>query len=181
MNPLSPLLLDMISEIRTVPDYPAPGIRFYDITTLLKDADRFNQIGHALKERYRDIPITKVVAVESRGFIFGSALAALLHVGFVPLRKPGKLPSSVYSASYQKEYATDMLEIHTDALTSSDVVILHDDVLATGGTANASLELLSHFNIKSVYLDFLLEIESLNGRSHIIHPYTAIHSLLKVP
>ena len=172
--------LDMISDIRIVPDYPSPGIRFYDITTLLKDAGHFNQICNALKNRYRDIPITKVIAVESRGFFLGSALAAFLNVGFVPLRKLGKLPSSVYSISYQKEYATDILEIHTDALSSSDVVILHDDVLATGGTVNASLELLSNFNIKTIYLDFLLEIESLNGRSNIIHPYTDIHSLLKV-
>ena len=171
----------MISDIRIVPNYPSPGIRFYDITTLLKNASHFHQICHAIKNHYRDIPVTKVVAVESRGFILGSALAAFLNAGFVPLRKPGKLPSSVFSTSYQKEYATDILEIHTDALSSSDVVILHDDVLATGGTVNASLELLSNFNIKFIYLDFLLEIESLNGRSNIAHPYTAIHSFLKVP
>jgi len=172
---------DLISAIRTVPDYPAPGILFYDITTLLKDANHFSQICRALENHYRDIPVTKVVAVESRGFFLGSALAAFLNVGFVPLRKPGKLPSSVYKVAYQKEYATDVLEIHTDALSSSDVVILHDDVLATGGTVNASLELLANFNIKSIYLDFLLEIESLNGRSNITHPYTAFHSFLKVP
>ena len=173
-------MVNMISDIRIVPDYPAPGIRFYDITTLLKDANHFSQICRALKNHYRDIPVTKVVAVESRGFFLGSALAVFLNVGFVPLRKPGKLPSSVYSVSYKKEYATDILEIHTDALSSSDVVLLHDDVLATGGTVNASLELLSNFNIKTIYLDFLIEIESLNGRSNIIHPYTDIHSLLKV-
>jgi len=145
------------------------------------DNNHFSQICCALKNHYHDISVTKVVAVESRGFFFGSALAAFLNVGFVPLRKPGKLPSSVFSASYQKEYATDILEIHTDALTSSDVVVLHDDVLATGGTINASLELLSNFNIKSIYLDFLLEIESLDGRSNITRPYTAVHSFLKVP
>jgi adenine phosphoribosyltransferase len=171
----------MISDIRIVSDYPKPGILFYDITTILKDANHFRQICNSLKNHYRDIPVTKVVAVESRGFFLGSALAALLNVGLVPLRKPGKLPSSVFSVSYQKEYDTDTLEIHSDALTSSDVVIIHDDVLATGGTVNASLELLSNFNIKSVYLDFLLEIESLNGRTNITHPYTDIHSLMKVP
>lgn len=174
------MLDNIISDIRIVPDYPSPGIKFYDITTILKNGNHFNRICDALKSHYRDIPVTKVVAVESRGFFFGSALAAFLNVGFVPLRKPGKLPSSVYSVSYQKEYATDILEIHTDALSSSDVVILHDDVLATGGTVNASLELLSKFNIKYVYLDFLLEIESLNGRSNIINPYTAINSFFKV-
>ena len=172
---------ELISDIRTVPDYPAPGVLFYDITTLLKDANHFSEICRALKEHYRDIPVTKVVAVESRGFFFGSALAAFLNVGFVPLRKPGKLPSSVFSVAYQKEYATDILEIHCDALTSSDVVILHDDILATGGTINASIELLSNFNIKSIYLDFLLEIESLHGRSNITNPYTAFHSLITVP
>ena len=171
----------MISDIRIVPDYPKQGILFYDITTLLKDANHFSRICNDLKNHYRDIPITKVVSVESRGFFFGSALAAFLNVGFVPLRKAGKLPSNVYSISYQKEYETDVLEIHTDALTSTDVVILHDDILATGGTVNAALELLSNFNIKSVYLDFFLEIDSLNGRSNITNPYTAIHSFLKVP
>ena len=174
------MLDNIISDIRIVPDYPSPGIKFYDITTILKNGNHFKQICDALKSHYRDIPVTKVVAVESRGFFFGSALAAFLNVGFVPLRKPGKLPSSVYSVSYHKEYATDVLEIHTDALSSSDVVILHDDVLATGGTVNASLELLSKFDIKYVYLDFLLEIESLNGRSNIINPYTAINSFFKV-
>ena len=174
-------MIDMISDIRIVPDYPSLGIRFYDITTLLKNASHFNRICNFLKERYRDIPVTKVVAVESRGFFFGSALAAYLNVGFVPLRKPGKLPSSVYSISYQKEYETDILEIHKDALSSSDSVILHDDVLATGGTVNASIDLLSNFNVKSIYLDFLLEIESLNGRSKITHPYTDINSVFKVP
>ena len=174
------MLNNIISDIRIVPDYPSPGIKFYDITTILKDANHFNLICETLKSHYRDIPVTKVVAVESRGFFLGSALAASLNVGLVPLRKPGKLPSSVYSVSYQKEYASDALEVHSDALSSSDVVILHDDVLATGGTVNASLELLSKFNIKSVYLDFLLEIESLNGRSNITNQYIAIHSLFKV-
>lgn len=154
------------SHLRVVPDFPKKGIQFYDITTLMKDAACLKELEDILYEEYKDKGITKVVGLESRGFILGAALAIRLGAGFVLARKPGKLPAETYQVSYDKEYGSDTIEIHKDAITSDDVVLIHDDLLATGGTMVAALELVKKFNPKSVHISFLIELfcEGLHGR-----------------
>ena len=171
-------LQDVISSVRDVPDFPKKGIIFKDITTALKRPEIFCFTVEETFNYYKDKHITKVAGIESRGFIIGGALACKLNAGFVPIRKPGKLPAETYSKSYSLEYGTDCLEIHKDALTEDDVVLLHDDVLATGGSANAALELINQFNVKKVYINFLSEISFLNGRKNI-SPIYDIFSLIK--
>ena len=151
--------------IRDVPDFPIEGILFKDITTLLKDKTGFEETLNQLYELSKDSGITKVVGIESRGFIFGGALASKLGVGFVPIRKPGKLPSETLSQSYQLEYGEDKIEIHKDALTSSDKVLLHDDLLATGGTAKAACDLIEKAGGEIIQLSFIIELSFLQGRS----------------
>ena len=124
----------LLKTIRQIPDFPIPGILFYDVTTLFKDAEALKELGDMLYEMYKDKGITKVVGIESRGFIMGPMLAARLGAGFVPVRKPGKLPAEVIEESYTKEYGTDTIQMHKDAIDENDVVLLHDDLLATGGT-----------------------------------------------
>ena len=153
--------------IRHVPDYPKPGILFYDITTLLKDGDGFRQAVDAVVEPYRAEPINLVVGIESRGFILGAAVADRLGVGFVPVRKPGKLPSQTVSASYDLEYGADALEMHHDAVSVDERVLIVDDLLATGGTAQATVSLLKQIRAQVVGLSFLIELEQLNGRSKL--------------
>lgn len=153
--------------IRHVPDYPKPGILFFDITTLLKDGDGFRQAVSAVVDPYRGEPIDLVVGIESRGFILGAAVADRLGVGFVPVRKPGKLPSQTVSASYELEYGADALEMHHDAVASHEKVLIVDDLLATGGTAQATVSLLKHSGCEVVGLSFLIELEELNGRSRL--------------
>lgn len=152
------------NQIRNIPDYPKSGIQFKDITTVLKQPELFGFIVDAITDLYKNSGITKVVCIESRGFIFGGAIAAMLNAGFVPIRKPGKLPAEVYSKSYQLEYGMDSIEIHKDALTSDDTVLLHDDLMATGGTSLAAINLINNFSVKKIYVSFLCELNFLNGR-----------------
>ncbi len=158
---------ELIANIRTVPNYPVKGILFYDVTTLFKNAEALRTIVDMTYELYKDKGITKVVGVESRGFVVGSALAVKLGAGFVLARKPGKLPAVVASESYDKEYGRDTVEIHLDAITSNDVVLVHDDLLATGGTVGAVNRLVRAFNPKAVYDNFIIELPALAGRSKI--------------
>jgi len=171
-------LSDLEKSIRTVPDFPKPGIQFKDITTALKSPEIFNFMVEELYSYYKDAGITKVVGVEARGFILGSALAYKLNAGFVPIRKPGKLPAETYSKSYSLEYGEDTLEIHKDALSENDVVLLHDDLLATGGTAAATIDLIQYFNVKNIRINFICELAFLNGREKFSKEID-IFSLLK--
>ncbi|MDE6576798.1 MAG: adenine phosphoribosyltransferase [Muribaculaceae bacterium] len=150
--------------IRDVPDFPSKGIIFRDLTTMLKNGEALQVLGKALYELYKDKGVTKVVGIESRGFIGGSILAYELKSGFVPARKPGKLPSVTVKKAYAKEYGVDTIELHSDAITSDDVVVLHDDLLATGGTMEAAYELVKSMNPKKIYINFIVELTALNGR-----------------
>ena len=153
------------ASLRTVPDFPIKGILFWDVTTLFKDADSLQELIEDLYEIYKDKGITKVVGLESRGFVVGPALAVRLGAGFVMARKPGKLPADTYSESYQKEYGTDTIEIHKDAIGPDDVVLIHDDLLATGGTVGAAARLVrKHFQPREVLINFIIEIDELHGR-----------------
>ncbi len=151
-------------RIRDVYDFPRKGIVFKDLTTVFKDPRALHIIGWDLSQMYRDKGVTKVVGIESRGFIGGSILAFELGAGFVPVRKPGKLPADTLSASYDKEYGTDTIEIHRDAITEDDIVVIHDDVLATGGTMAAAVELVCRMHPKKIYVNFIIELTALNGR-----------------
>lgn len=164
--------------IRNVPNFPQKGIQFKDITTALKDPNILHQMVDILYQYYRDKNITKVVGVESRGFVIGSILAYKLNAGFVLLRKPGKLPAEKYHIDYQLEYGTDTLEIHKDALQPDDVVLLHDDLLATGGSANASLQLLRKFGNNPIYISFLIELTALKGITRLDQALD-VHSLIQ--
>ncbi len=157
--------VELIKEkIRLIEDFPIKGIMFRDVTTLFKDADGLRALSDKLTEEYQDKGITKVVGIESRGFIMGPIMALDLKAGFVTLRKPGKLPAETMSVSYEKEYGTDTIEIHKDALTEDDVVLIHDDLLATGGTMLAAVELVKRFNVKKIYVNFIVELDDLKGR-----------------
>ena len=153
--------------IRDVPDFPKPGILFKDITTLLRDAGGLRGAVDCLAEPYRDTPLDQVVGIESRGFIFGAAVADRLGAGFVPVRKPGKLPAATLSASYALEYGTDTLEMHRDALGSGHRVLIVDDLLATGGTARAAVNLVKECGAEVVGLAFLIELAALDGRAQL--------------
>ncbi len=164
-------------SIRNVPDFPKPGIQFKDITTALKDPETFQYIVETISNHFIGKGITKVVAIESRGFIVGGAVADRLNAGFVPIRKPGKLPAAIYKKSYELEYGFDALEIHTDALTEKDTILIHDDLLATGGTSLASIDLIKNFNVKNIYLSFIIELSFLKGKKKL-NPYN-VHSLVQ--
>ncbi len=155
------------SKIRDVYDFPTKGIVFKDLTTVFKDPRALHIIGWDLSQLYRDKGVTKVVGIESRGFIGGSILAFELGAGFVPCRKPGKLPADVIRKEYAKEYGTDIIEIHRDAITEDDIVVLHDDVLATGGTMAAAYELVKSLNPKKIYINFIIELAALKGREKL--------------
>ncbi|MCM1021762.1 MAG: adenine phosphoribosyltransferase [Muribaculum sp.] len=153
------------SQIRDVVDFPKPGIIFRDLTTVFKNAQAMHTVGKELAQLYRDKGVTKVVGIESRGFIGGSIMAYEIGAGFVPARKPGKLPADTISASFEKEYGTDTIELHADAITPDDVVVIHDDLLATGGTMAAAYRLVKSMNPKKVYINFIVELSALNGRA----------------
>ena len=153
------------SKVRDIVDFPQKGIVFKDLTTVFKDPRALHLIGWDLSKLYKEKGITKVVGIESRGFIAGSILAYKLDAGFVPVRKPGKLPADTISASYQKEYGVDTIEIHRDAINEDDIVVIHDDVLATGGTMKAAIDLIRSMNPKKIYVNFIIEISALNGRA----------------
>lgn len=165
------------SKIRDVNDFPSKGIVFKDLTTVFKDPRALHIIGWDLSQAYRDKGVTKVVGIESRGFIGGSILAFELGAGFVPARKPGKLPADVVRAEYAKEYGVDVVEMHRDAITPDDVVVIHDDVLATGGTMNAVYNLVKSMNPKKIYINFIIELSALKGREHLPADVD-IHSLI---
>jgi len=154
----------LTSIVRNVPDFPISGIQFKDVTTLFKNPAILHEIVDGLYEIYKNKGITKVVGIESRGFILGPLLAVRLNAGFIPIRKPGKLPATVFEESYEKEYGTDAIQIHQDAIDSDDIVLLHDDLLATGGTMQAAVRLVKKFNPRKIYVNFLIELEDLKGR-----------------
>ena len=157
-------VMDYKALIREVPDFPKPGILFYDITTLLKDAQALRSIVDELADRYREKDVSKIIGIESRGFIFGSALAYRLGIGFVPVRKPGKLPADIYEVKYNLEYGSNSLAIHRDAVGVGENVLIVDDLLATGGTAAATVNLVRQLGGQIVGLAFLIELTSLRGR-----------------
>lgn len=156
----------LIDNLRSIPDFPKPGINFRDVTTLYKNGECVQIMLDELERIYKDKGISKIVGIESRGFVMASALAARLGCGIVLARKPGKLPATVIKESFSKEYGVDTIEMHIDAITEDDVVLIHDDLLATGGTAMAAYKLVQHFNPKKVYVNFIIEItdEGLHGR-----------------
>lgn len=156
----------LLRNLRNIPDFPIPGIQFKDVSTLYKDAECLKIMVDELYEKYKDKGITKVVGIESRGFVVGAALALRLGAGFVMCRKPGKLPGDTKKESYMKEYGEDTIEIHCDAITNDDTVLIHDDLLATGGSMKAAHNLVKQFNPRNIYIGFLIElrIEGLHGR-----------------
>lgn len=156
----------LLENLRCIPDFPKKGINFRDVTTLYKNADCLQIMVDELYELYKDKGITKIVGIESRGFIMAAALAVKLKAGVVLARKPGKLPSTVIKESFSKEYGVDTIEMHIDSISENDVVLIHDDLLATGGTAKAAYKLVQHFKPKKTYINFIIEItdEGLHGR-----------------
>ncbi|MCH7616089.1 MAG: adenine phosphoribosyltransferase [Nitrospinae bacterium] len=171
--------MDYKSLIREIPDFPKPGILFYDITTLLKDSKGFQQVIQDFTDHYQNERISKVVAIESRGFIFGGPLACNLNAGFVLVRKPGKLPADVFEVKYNLEYGSTSLAIHRDAVQIGERVLVVDDLLATGGTAAATVHLLSQLGAEIVGCAFLVELLALRGRDKL--EGCSIHSLLSYP
>lgn len=159
----------LMQNLRVIPDFPKKGILFRDVTTLFKNPDCLRIIDDELYEIYKDKGITKVVGIESRGFVMGAVLARRLNAGFVICRKPGKLPADTIKQTYKKEYGEDSIEIHSDAIEPNDVVLIHDDLLATGGPIKAALDLVRKFNPKKCYINFIIEISDggLNGRENI--------------
>ena len=155
----------LLANLREIPDFPIPGILFYDVTTLFKNAECLQEMLDSLYELYKDKGITKVIGIESRGFILGGALAARLGAGFVMARKPGKLPAETIEETYAKEYGTDCIQIHKDAIDENDVVLLHDDLLATGGTMAAAYRLVQKCGAKKSLINFVIELDGLNGRN----------------
>lgn len=152
------------ASVRNIPNFPIEGIQFKDVTTLFQSSENLKDLTDVLIDLYRDKEITKVVGIESRGFIMGPILALNMNAGFVPIRKPGKLPADTFEISYEKEYGTDTIQIHKDALNKDDVVLIHDDLLATGGTMAAAYELVKRMNVKKIYINFIIELEELKGR-----------------
>lgn len=159
----NPVLLE---NLRCIPDFPRKGINFRDVTTLYKNPECMKIMVDEMYELYKDKGITKIVGIESRGFVMAAALATKLGAGVVLARKPGKLPATVIKESFSKEYGVDTVEMHIDSIDENDVVLIHDDILATGGTAKATLKLVNHFHPKKVYMNFIIEItdEGLHGR-----------------
>lgn len=170
-------MTNLSSHIRSIPDFPKKGINFKDITTLLKDSQAFQAAISLLKDHYASTPVDKVVGIESRGFIFGSVLAHQLGAGFVPARKPGKLPAATLRQEYKLEYGVDCIEIHKDAIRSGEHILVHDDLLATGGTAAATCRIVEQMKGSIVGLSFLIELSFLKGRERL-KPYN-IFSLIQ--
>lgn len=156
----------LMENLRSIPDFPKKGINFRDVTTLYKNAECMKIMLDEMEDLYKDKGITKIVGIESRGFVMAAALAARLNCGVVLARKPGKLPATVIKESFTKEYGVDTIEMHIDSIDENDVVLIHDDLLATGGTAKAAYKLVQHFQPKKVYINFIIEItdEGLHGR-----------------
>ena len=151
--------MDLKKEIREIPDYPKEGINFKDITTLFKNKDAVRFVTAEICDRFKEKGITKVLGLEARGFVFGGAVADRLDAGFVPVRKKGKLPWNTLQESYELEYGLDSVEMHADALERDDVVLIHDDLLATGGTAMAALKLALKCGVREIYFSFICDLE----------------------
>ena len=156
----------LMDNLRCVPDFPKKGINFRDVTTLYKNAECMKIMLDEMEALYKDKGITKIVGIESRGFVMASALAGRLGCGVVLARKPGKLPATVIKESFSKEYGVDTVEMHIDSIDENDIVLIHDDLLATGGTAKAAYKLVNYFHPKKIYMNFIIEItdEGLHGR-----------------
>ena len=171
----------LMDNLRCIPDFPVKGVNFRDVTTLFKNGECLQEMIDELYELYKDKGITKVVGIESRGFVMASALAVRLGAGVILCRKPGKLPAETVQESYEKEYGTDTIEIHKDAITTDDVVLLHDDLLATGGTMKAACNLVKKFGPKKVYINFIIELvnEGFEGRN-IFDKYIEVSTLIQV-
>ena len=164
-------------NIRDIVDFPIPGIIFKDLTTAFKNPDCMKFFEDEMYRLYKDKGITKVVGIESRGFIMAPVLGNKLGVGFVPIRKKGKLPADVIEISYGKEYGEDIIQIHADSLDENDVVLIHDDLLATGGTMKAACDLVKKFGVKKIYVNFLVELDLLEGRK-VFGPEIEVESLV---
>ena len=173
--------MDLTSLIRSIPDYPKPGILFRDITTLLQNGAGFRHAVDLLVDRYRRRDIAKVAAIEARGFILGGAVAHGLGAGFVPIRKRGKLPFDTVGYDYELEYGTDRVELHADAVEPGERVLLLDDLIATGGTAEAAARLLSRIGGEVVEAGFIIELDDLRGRERIEQRGIPVYSLLHFP
>lgn len=169
--------MELKDLIRSVPNFPKEGIIFKDITTLLKDPNGYKEALNQLVKLAENKEVTKVIGIESRGFIFGGSLAEKLNAGFIPIRKPGKLPAAKVSESYVLEYGTDSIEIHKDAIQPGDKILLHDDLLATGGTMKAACNLVEKLGAEVVQISFLIELTFLNGRSKFEN--YDLHSLIQ--
>ena len=169
----------LMKNLRCIEDFPIQGINFRDVTTLFKNAKCIEIMDDELYELYKDKGITKVVGIESRGFIMGAILARRLGAGLVMCRKPGKLPAETIRQDFQKEYGTDTIEIHKDAINEDDVVLIHDDLLATGGTVAAAARLVSQFGPKRTLINFIIEIEELEGRK-VLPEGVEVTSVIKV-
>jgi len=171
----------LLENLRCIPDFPIPGIQFRDVTTLFKNPDCLKIMRDEIVDIYKDKGVTKIVGIESRGFVMSSAVAVELDAGIVLCRKPGKLPAETIQISYTKEYGEDTIEIHKDAITEDDVILIHDDLLATGGSMRAAYDLVKKFNPKKIYINFIIELtsEGLNGRS-MFDADTEITTLLKI-
>ena len=171
----------LLENLRCIPDFPKKGINFRDVTTLFGNPECLQIMEDELYDIYKNHGISKIVGIESRGFVMASALAVKLHAGVVLCRKPGKLPGDTVQESFSKEYGEDTIEIHNDSISENDVVLLHDDLLATGGTMKAAYNLVKKFNPKKIYVNFLIELvnEGLNGRE-IFDKDTEITTLMQV-
>ena len=156
------------SKIRVIPDFPKKGIQFLDITTIMNNADYFQEVFNMLLDMAKEVKPDVIVGLEARGYFFAPALALALHLPFVPIRKAGKLPYSTYKATYQLEYGEASIEVHTDAMKENQRVLIFDDILATGGTAAAAIDLVRKFNPTFVATHFLMEIQALKGRDKIV-------------
>lgn len=154
----------LIKNLRNIPNFPISGIQFKDVTTLFKSPECLRILSDTLYEMYKGKGITKVIGIESRGFIMGPILAVRLGVGFVPIRKPGKLPAEVIEEFYNKEYGTDSIQVHKDAIEEGEVILLHDDLLATGGTMEAACKLMRKLNPSKILVNFIIELDKLEGR-----------------
>lgn len=153
--------------VRNVPDFPIKGIQFKDITTVLDDPEGLKWMRDEIVKKYKDLGITKIIGIESRGFIIAPAVAIELGIGFVPIRKHNKLPAETVSVTYKKEYGDDTIQIHKDALQPEDVVLIHDDILATGGSMEAAINLVKKLGVKKIYVNCAIELIGLNGREYL--------------
>ena len=171
---------EVIAAIRNVPDFPIKGIQFKDITTALAKPECLKWMRDEIVKRYKGLGITQVVGIESRGFILAPAVAMELGAGFVPIRKPNKLPAETVSVTYQKEYGEDSIQMHKDALKPEDVVLIHDDILATGGSMAAAIELVKKLGVKKIYVNCIIELEGLNGMEVLKGKAEEINCLLRI-